>query len=128
MEKSAVEIITDWIEKNIQTIYYPSFEEKDRKHFKQFDVKKMVFNRAFVLSHLSGVMPDVKLRLQSRKADVSGALPLTESEKDAKKEVYNEVIEFLSSGHHYEHEKAREQEVVVRNEVQYLLHKCGNDR
>lgn len=127
MEKSAVEIITDWIEKNIQTIYYPSFEEKDRKHFNQFDVKKMVFNRAFVLSHLSGVMPDVKLRLQSRKADVSGSLPLTESETEAKKEVYNEIIEFLSSGHNYDHARASEQEVIIRNEIQDLLNKCGNE-
>ncbi len=67
MEKTAVEIITDWLEKNIETIYYPSFDDKDRKFFNQFDRSKMVFNKPFVLSHLSGVMPDVKRRLNGKK-------------------------------------------------------------
>ena len=64
--ETAVEIITDWIEKNIDTIHYPEFDKETLK-----ETGNMVFNRPFVLSHLSGVMPDVKKRLQSPKADVS---------------------------------------------------------
>jgi hypothetical protein len=61
------------LEKNIDTIYYP---EVDLKTYKE--TGRLYFNRQFVLSHLSGVMPDVKKRLQSRKPAVSGSLPLAE--------------------------------------------------
>jgi hypothetical protein len=54
--KSAVEIITDWIEKNIDVIYYP----------KNDDTGEMHFNKQFVLRNLSGVMPDVKKALNNK--------------------------------------------------------------
>lgn len=68
MKKTAVEVITDWIEKNIETIYYPSMTKESRAHFNSFDSSKMVFNREFVLSSLSGVMPDVKKILNKPKS------------------------------------------------------------